>query len=631
MPPGYSLTMRHDRQNLIPLIATLGVVYGDIGTSPLYAIRECFSSNIGLNEANVLGVLSLIFWALMLVVTLKYVLLILRAHNNGEGGILALMALISNRRLKFISSHTLIAMGLLGSALFFGDTIITPAISVLSALEGITLSIPKFNHYIVPASIFIIILLFLFQSKGTDKVGALFGPIMLIWFLTIGGLGLWQILGMPSILKAISPWYGIQLAMAYPKEILPLLGFVVLCITGAEALYADMGHFGARAIRISWLSLVGPCLILNYFGQGVAILQHPEAVANPFYFLVPEPFLLYMVALATVASIIASQSVISGLFSLVGQAIQLDYLPRLKIIHTSSHAYGRIYIPAINWLLCICVVTIILVFKNSDKLADAYGFSVSGVMVMTSLLAMVAMLRIFRWKVITVLLSFGLLFLLDLAFLSANSLKLQNGGWMPMTIAILVWSLMHLWHRQNKRLNDKIRKLSLTFSQFFQKFSPNQISRIPGTAVFLSKDFDHIPLSLIKYLEHSNCLGEQVVILTILSHTTPRIPKNERIFIQHFSNGFVQVIAHHGFMQSPRISTILKDAQGKGLLVDIHNISFFLLAVIPVLGSRLRGLRGLGARIFRVLLRNTTRTANFFEIPHQKVMELGVQFKISDY
>ena len=623
--------MRHSKQNILPLIATLGVVYGDIGTSPLYAIRECFSGNIGLNEANVLGVLSLIFWALMIVVTLKYVLLILRAHNNGEGGILALTALISNRRLKFISTSTLIATGLLGAALFFGDTIITPAISVLSALEGITVSFPKLQQYIMPASIVIIILLFLLQSKGTDTVGSLFGPIMLTWFLVIGILGLWQICNMPHIIKAISPWYGIKLAITHPKEILPLLGFVVLCITGAEALYADMGHFGARAIRISWLSLVFPCLVLNYFGQGVAILQYPEAIANPFYFLVPEACIPYMVVLSTIASVIASQAVISGLFSLVGQAIQLDYLPRLKIIHTSSHTYGRIYIPAINWILCISVVAVILVFENSDSLADAYGFSVSGVMVMTTILAMVAMLRVFKWKHITVLLTFGLLFLLDLAFLASNSLKLKHGAIMPISIAIFVWAIMHLWHRQHKRLNDKISKLSMTYSQFFNRVKLDQISRIEGTSVFLSKDCDHMPLSIIKYLEHSNCLSEQVVILTILSHTIPRIPKGERIFVQHFANGFVQVIAHHGFMQSPRISTILKGAHTKGLDIDVNHVSFFLLSVIPVLGARLNGLRGLGARIFRLLLRNTTKPAKFFEIPYQKVVELGVQFKIADY
>ncbi len=621
--------MQHNKHNKIPLIATLGVVYGDIGTSPLYTMKECFSG-IGLSEANILGVLSLIFWALMLVVTLKYVLLILRAHNHGEGGILALLALINHRRLRFVSTNSLIAMGLLGAALFFGDTLITPAISVLSALEGIKISLPQINHYILPTAIVIIILLFMLQAKGTDKVGVLFGPIMLVWFLVIGSLGIWQIISMPSIMKAMNPWYGLQLAIMYPKQILPLLGFVVLCITGAEALYADMGHFGARAIRISWLGLVGPCLLLNYFGQGVALINHPEAISNPFYFLIPEHLLLYMIGLSTIASIIASQAVISGLFSLCGQAIQLDYLPRIKIIHTSSQAYGRIYIPAINWLLCIGVVAIILIFKDSDHLADAYGFSVSGVMVITSLLAMVAMLRVFRWKLITVLLTFGLLFLLDLTFLAANSLKFAQGGWMPMLVAILVWNIMHLWRHQRKRMSDRTRKLSLTFSQFFQKFNNEKILRMPGTSVFLSKDFDHMPLSLIKYLQHCNCLGEQVVVLTILSHTIPRVPKNERIFIQHFTHGFVQVVAHHGFMQSPRITTILKDAHSKGLEIDINHSTFFLLSAVPILGTRLKSIRGLGARIFRILLRNTIKPAHFFEIPHQKVMELGVQFKISD-
>ncbi len=623
--------MQRNKQHGLALIATLGVVYGDIGTSPLYAIKQCFvGGNIAINEANILGILSLIFWALMLVVTLKYVLLILRAHNHGEGGILALMALISQRRLRYVSTNNLVILGLLGAALFFGDCLITPAISVLSALEGVTISAPQLNPYILPASIAIILLLFMLQAKGTDKVGALFGPIMLVWFIVIGGLGAWQIISMPSIIKAINPWYGLQLALLYPAKILPLLGFVVLCVTGAEALYADMGHFGAHSIRLSWLSLVGPALLLNYFGQGAALMQHPEAIANPFYFLIPEPLLLYMVGLATLASIVASQSVISGLFSLCGQAIALDYLPRLKIIHTSAFEYGRIYIPTMNWLLCLGVIAIVLLFKDSDHLAAAYGFSVSGVMVITSLLAMVAMLRVFRWSLTTVLLSFGLLFLLDLTFFAANSLKFIHGGWVPMVIALGGWKVMHLWHHQRKHLNDKTRKLSLTFSQFFQKFKPEEITRKSGTAVFLSKDFDHIPLALLKYLEHSNCLAEQVVVLTILSHTIPRVPKNERIFIQHFTHGFLQVVAHYGFMQSPRITTIIKYAQSKGLLIDVNHSTFFLLHIVPILGARLHGLKGLSARIFRTLLRNTTSAGHFFEIPHSRVMELGVQFKISE-
>lgn len=501
---------------------------------------------------------------------------------------------------------------------------------MLSALEGITISTPQLTTYIMPAAITIIVLLFMLQAKGTNKVGTLFGPIMLLWFIVIGGLGAWQILSQPSILKAINPWYGLQLAILHPKEILPLLGFVVLCVTGAEALYADMGHFGPKAIRLSWLGLVGPSLLLNYFGQGAALIQHPEALANPFYFLTLEPLLLYMVGLATIASIIASQSVITGLFSLCGQAIQLDYLPRLKIIHTSSQEYGQVYIPAINWLLCLSSVAIVLLFKDSDHLAAAYGFSVSGVMVMTSLLAMVAMLRVFRWNLTTVLLSFGLLFLLDLTFFAANSLKFTHGGWVPMAIALVVWKLMHLWRHQRKHLSDKTRKLSLTFSQFFQKFKPEEISRKAGTAVFLSKDFDHMPLALLKYLEHSNCLAEQVIVLTILNHTIPRVPKNERIFIQHFTHGFIQVVAHSGFMQSPRIATIIKHAISKGLLIDMNHSTFFLLHAVPILGTKLHGFKGLSARIFRALLRNTTSAGHFFEIPHNRVMELGVQFKISE-
>jgi KUP system potassium uptake protein len=621
--------MQQSHIGTLPIIATLGVVYGDIGTSPLYAIKECFTgTGIALTEANILGVLSLIFWVLMLVVTIKYVTLIMRAHNHGEGGILALLALISHRRLKFVSTHTLIALGLIGAALFWGDTLITPAISVLSALEGLTIATPKFSVYIVPAAVVVIVALFMLQAKGTDRIGSLFGPIMLVWFVVIGLLGGVQVWQNLSILKAVNPWYGFHLACSHPYQILLLMGFVVLCVTGAEALYADMGHFGAKAIRFSWLALVCPCLVLNYFGQGAALLHHPGAISNPFFYLVPEPYMLHMVGLATVASIIASQSVISGLFSLCGQAIQLDYVPRMRIIHTSAQQIGRIYIPAINWLLMIGVLAVVLVFKDSNHLAAAYGFSVSGVMVITSLLAMVAMLRIFRWKLWAVLLTFGPLLLIDSTFLVANSLKFTHGAWVPIAFGGLVWSIMHVWHRQRKQMADKTRKLSLSFSQFFVRYNPQTITRVPGTAVFLSKDIDHVPLSLIKHLEHTNCLSQRVIILSILNHSIPRVPNNERIFFQDFSNGFVQVVAHYGFMQSPKISTLLRYAQAKGLDFDMNHSTFFLLHTVPVLGKRLKGWRGLSARLFRYLLRNTTRAAHFFEIPHQRVMELGIQIMI---
>jgi KUP system potassium uptake protein len=621
--------MQRSHIGTLPIIATLGVVYGDIGTSPLYAIKECFTgTGIALTEANILGVLSLIFWVLMLVVTIKYVTLIMRAHNHGEGGILALLALISHRRLKFVSTHTLIALGLIGAALFWGDTLITPAISVLSALEGLTIVTPKFSVYIVPAAVVVIIALFMLQAKGTDRIGSLFGPIMLVWFVVIGLLGGVQVWQNPSILKAVNPWHGFHLACGHPYQILLLMGFVVLCVTGAEAVYADMGHFGAKAIRFSWLALVCPCLVLNYFGQGAALLHHPGAISNPFFYLVPESYMLHMVGLATVASIIASQSVISGLFSLCGQAIQLDYVPRMRIIHTSAQQIGRIYIPAINWLLMIGVLAVVLVFKDSNHLAAAYGFSVSGVMVITSLLAMVAMLRIFRWKLWAVLLTFGPLLLIDSTFLVANSLKFTHGAWVPIAFGGLVWSVMHVWHRQRKQMADKTRKLSLSLSQFFERYNPQTITRVPGTAVFLSKDIDHVPLSLIKHLEHTNCLSQRVIILSILNHSIPRVPNNERIFFQDFSNGFVQVVAHYGFMQSPKISTLLRYAQAKGLDFDMNHSTFFLLYIVPALGKRLKGWRGLSARLFRYLLRNTTRAAHFFEIPHQRVMELGIQIMI---
>ncbi len=613
----------------LPIVATLGVVYGDIGTSPLYALKQCFTgTDLPLNEATIFGVISLIFWVLMLVVTIKYVALVMRAHNDGEGGILSLLALISHRRLRFVSTQTLIALGLIGAALFCGDTLITPAISVLSALEGITVAAPEFNRYVLPSSIMVILGLFFIQSKGTDRIGGLFGPIMLIWFIVIGGLGVWHIWQNPSIIKAINPWYGIDLACSHPYKILPLLGLVVLCVTGAEALYADMGHFGARSIRFSWLGLVGPSLVLNYFGQGAALLHHPQALENPFFFLVPKQYALVMVGLATVATIIASQSVISGLFSLCSQAIQLDYLPKMRIVHTSAQHFGRIYMPTVNWIVCIGVLAMVLIFKDSDHLAAAYGLSVSGVMVITSLLSIVAMLRIFRWKVWTVLLSFGILLLLDCTFLAANGLKFFNGGWMPIVIAVIVWGMMHIWHTHRKRIADHHRKASLTFSQFFQQHDLEKIFRSTGTAIFLSKDIDHIPLTLLKHLEYSSSLALQVIALTIQSHTNPWIPKKERIFVQRFANGLIQVVIHYGFMQQPKMAKIMKLMQKQAVDVHIQNTTFFLLRTVPAHGAETSALKSIKASIFRFMLRNTTSAAHFFEIPQQRAVELGVAFNL---
>jgi KUP system potassium uptake protein len=618
------------RNNHSSLIAALGVVYGDIGTSPLYAIKECFlGAHMPVTEANVLGVLSLIFWSLILVVTVKYVLLMLKANNHGEGGILALLALVSHRRLKFVSTPVIVMIGLLGAALFWGDSLITPAISVLSALEGLSVAAPNLVIYVMPLSVVIILLLFVVQKKGTEHVGKIFGPVMLLWFLVIGVLGLWQIIQNPIVLKALNPLYCFKLIGSNPLKFLVIISFVVLCVTGAEALYADMGHFGIKIIRCAWLFVVLPCLFLNYFGQGAAILSNAANIQNPFYAMVPSNWLLAMIVLATIATIIASQAVISGMFSLCHQAIQLEYLPLMKFIHTSAQQYGRIYIPFVNWILCAGVIAIILFFKDSQHLASAYGFAVSGVMVMTSLLAMVAMRRILKWSLAAVIAVFGCLLLIDATFFLASAMKFTTGGWLPACFALVIWLIMQTWNKERRHLNEKTRRNSMTFSQFFQHFNIESIQRIKGTAVFLSKDYDHVPYSLIKHIEHANSLPQQVIILSILVHNVPYIPKNERVFIQHFNNGFKQIVGHFGFMQIPKISSILRHAKIQGLDINLEQCHFVLLHAVPYSGLKVRGIKKITAKLFKFLLNNSTRASYYFEVPAHRTIELGIPFKVN--
>lgn len=612
------------------IVAALGVVYGDIGTSPLYALKHCFAgSALEVNDFNILGILSLIFWSLIIVVTLKYVVFMLKAHNHGEGGILALLALVNQRRLKFVSSPIIMALGLLGAALFWSDSLITPAISVLSALEGLSVVSVTAKGYVLPLALGIILILFFIQSKGTENLGKVFGPIMLVWFLVLGGLGLLQILNNPAVLKALNPIYGFKIIATNPLKFLTIISFVMLCLTGAEALYADMGHFGAKAIRKAWLFIVLPCLVLNYFGQGAAVLKNPAFVINPFYAIVPANFIVEMILLATFATIIASQAVISGMFSLCHQAIALDYLPRMKFIHTSAQQYGRIYIPFVNWALCLGVITIILFFQNSEHLANAYGLSVSGVMVMTSLLAMVAMRRILKWSLSSVFAVFGIFLSIDIMFLTANLIKLKSGGWLPLVFAALVWFIMQIWHKERKNLNEKTRRNSLTFSQFFQKFDLNKIQRNDGTSVFLSKDYDHVPYALIKHIEYANSLPSNIIVLSILNHNVPYIPKNEMVFVQNFQNGFKQIVGHFGFMQIPKVISILRNAKIQGADINLENCNFVLLHPLPYSGLKMKFLKKISTKIFRFLLNNSTRAAYYLEIPANRTIEIGVPFKVN--
>lgn len=620
------------KQRLFAIITTLGVVYGDIGTSPLYAIKECFSgARMVLTHANILGVLSLVFWTLTSVVTFKYIFIVLRANSNGEGGVLALLSLVRLQKIRFVPYRYLVLLGFLGVALFFGDTSITPAISILSALEGIHTITPALDLFIVPASIVVVVILFCIQSHGTDKIGGLFGPIMLLWFLSIGIFGFLSIMRHPEVLYAINPMYAVNLAVHSTRQTLVMMGFLVLCITGAEALYADMGHFGPKLIRVSWLYVVFPCLICNYFGQGAELLSNVKSVTNPFYSIIPVFAKPFVIILATVSTAIASQSVISGLFSLCRQASQIGYLPRMRIIHTSAKQIGQIYIPAINWIMFFMVCVVIILFKKSDRLAEAYGLAASGVMLVTSIFALIATLRVFKWQPFFVYGVFSLFIGIDCVFLYANSLKLISGGWFPLLVSSTVFFVMYVWDKQYSHMNEKIYKYSVGFNKFFDEYEIASIQRVAGTGIFLSQDANHAPLSIIKHIEHNKCLPKKVIILSIISHMVPKIQKNERLVIERLAHkNFVHIIANFGFMQTPRVTRVLREAQAEGVEIDIHSCTYYLLNAVPSLPAKMRGVRGFGARIFRFLLRNTTSVWYFFDIPYQRVLEMGILVKVLD-
>lgn len=621
--------------NKIALLSVLGVVYGDIGTSPLYVIKEClFNTNIILNNDSILGILSLVFWCLMLVVTFKYIFLILKADNHGEGGILSLLALLNCRRLRFFSNQFILILGFIGAALFFGDGLITPAISVLSALEGINLinSSMQQTDFNVILSIVVILLLFGLQKKGTTYIGKIFGPVMFFWFVVIGLLGLLQVIKNPIVFNAINPIFAISIVKIAPLKFLAIMGFVMLCVTGVEALYADMGHFSKKTIQKSWFLVVFPCLLLNYFGQGALVISNIDSgviTQNPFYEMAPKNFLIYMVFLSTIATIIASQSIISGVFSLFNQSVQLGYLPNMKIFHTSQQHYGRIYIPFVNWLLCISVILIVIIFKNSSELASVYGLSVSGLMLITSVMAMVAMRRVFKWNIALTIVVFGIIIIVDVLLFVSNVYKVSSGTFLPLLFAFMFFLVMHIWWKQNKYFNDLARLNSLTFIQFFQRFDKNKIFRVRGTAIFLSKDYNHVPYSLIKRMELANSLHEKVIILSIINHHSPYIPKEEKVFVQNFDYGFQQIIIHHGFMETPNAKSILKAIKAKGENIDIHDCHFVFLRYLPYFSGRIKfGMKKLRISIFEYLYKNSPNSG-YLEIPAQKIIEIGVPIKIS--
>ncbi len=608
-------------------MGALGVVYGDIGTSPLYALRECFNPNHGVapTEENILGVLSLIFWSLALLISVWYLLVIMRADNEGEGGILALMELVKPSEKKFIY-FVIITVGLFGASLLYGDGIITPAISVLSAMEGLTIASPFFEHLVIPLTLGILFILFFLQKKGTAKVGIVFGPITLLWFLTLAVLGSISVVDNPHIFEAVNPVHAYTFFINNGFHGFVILGSVFLVVTGGEALYADMGHFGRKPIRIVWYTIVLPCLLLNYFGQGALLLREPESITNPFYHLAPEWALYPLVILATFATVIASQAVISGAFSLTQQALQLGFLPRLRIIHTSKDERGQIYIPQLNWLLFIATVILVLQFRNSSNLAAAYGIAVTLTMVITSFLAFFAM-RKWRWPVIAAILLTAIFITFDLSFFLANSLKLLHGGWVPLVLGIAVYFVMTTWNWGRKNLQRKIEEQTQPIEGFIDEVMSTRVVTTPGTAIYMSSNFRGTPPALIKNLKHNRILHKQIIVLSIIYQKIPRVNTEETIEILNPTEGFFRVVAYYGFMDNANIKEIIEILNKKNIQIRMDRTTFFLGRELLVVKDKV-GFTRFRKKMFTILSSNSQRATEFFDIPTDRVFEVGSQIEI---
>jgi KUP system potassium uptake protein len=627
---GGAPTSTRDKQRLAGLCVTaLGVVYGDIGTSPLYALRECFhgAHAIEPSAGNVLGILSLVFWTLIIVVSLKYLIYVLRADNRGEGGILALMALVRGQVRSRHRQAIFVALGLFGAALLYGDGAITPAISVLSAVEGIDIATPIFHSYTVPATILVLVGLFVLQRRGTTQVGNIFGPIMAAWFVTLAVLGIGGIERHPAVLAAINPLHAVRFFLHHGGHGFLVLGAVFLVATGGEALYADMGHFGKRPIQIDWFSLVAPALVLNYFGQGALLITNPGASVNPFYRLAPEWLLIPLVVLSTIATVIASQAVISGAFSLTGQAIQLGYLPRVSIIHTSGSEIGQIYIPLVNGVLMLATIGLVLGFGSSTNLAAAYGLAVSLTMVITTLLAFVVARLVWKWPLWVALLVTAGFLVADLAFFGANVVKITEGGWFPLLAGGLVYLLMANWHWGRATLEATLRKSKpVPLASLVSDLKPQQPPRVEGTAVYLSRDVDSAPWALLHNIRHTKVLHKTVVLLTIVTEEVPYVESTDSIEVNELGKGFFFARARYGFMQSPSIPEIVPILRTKGLPLLSNETTFFLArASVVARDPRLRAWR---KRVFAFLQRNALRPTEFLEIPPNQVVELGFEIAL---
>jgi len=624
-------TGTHPRSALpMLMLGAMGVVFGDIGTSPLYAIKESFTqTGMPVNPENIFRFLSMIFWLLLIVVSVKYVTFVMRAGNKGEGGDLALLALVL--RLTRPNPILFYAIGLLGIAagsLFYADAVITPAISVLSAVEGIQVIAPVLHPFILPVTILIIVLLFAGQKYGTGKMGGLFGPVMVLWFATLGILGLGQIISAPEVLQAVNPLYALKLMATHPFVSFIALGATVLCVTGVEALYADMGHFGAKPIRYIWFGIVWPCLLLNYFGQGALLLKNPAAVANPFYLMAPPLLSAPLLVLATLATIIASQAVISGTFSLTRQAIQLGYLPRMLIQHTSTREMGPIYLPFVNWGVLLLVVAVVLIFKSSSGLAAAYGVAVTGAMMIAGIMLGIVMRLKWHWQWWRIIATAGAFVCIDMTLFASALTKITTGSYMPLLMATVIFTVLTTWKSGQRILNEKLARSSVSTERFIKEVYKNPPIRVPGTAVYMTPWHNVIPGALLHNIKHNKVLHERVIFLTVVSQEVPYVPPENRIHVYRLGQDFYQLDIHTGFKDEPDVPAALHQCQVRGMDFDhIHQASFFLgkETVIPTEGD---GMATWREHIFAWMKQNASSAIDYYKIPPDRVIELGGRYEI---
>ncbi|CAH2777012.1 MAG: Kup system potassium uptake protein [Candidatus Burkholderia crenata] len=626
-------THAHERKQPLPALAlaAIGVVFGDIGTSPLYALKEAFSKSHGieLSEASILGVISLLFWAIMIVVSIKYVLFVMRADNNGEGGVLALMTL-ALRTLKGPGRGTgvLMMLGIFGACMFYGDAVITPAMSVISAVEGLEIVSPALSEYVIPITIVILVMLFWIQRRGTSVVGKLFGPIMGLWFLTLAVLGVCHIVQVPRVLIALNPYYAFSFMAAHVLQAYIVLGSVVLVLTGAEALYADMGHFGAKPIRYAWYGLVMPSLVLNYFGQGALLMHSPGAAESPFFLLVSEWALLPLVVLSTVATVIASQAVISGAYSLTSQAIQLGYVPRMKILHTSDLAIGQIYIPVVNWMLLFVILCIVIGFKSSENLAAAYGLAVTATMLVTTILASVVMTKLWGWNKFLAGAIISVFFIVDVGFLGASLLKIEQGGWLPLGIGGVLFFLLMTWFKGRMIVKDRTAADGIPLMPFLQGLRAHPPHRVSGTAIYLTGNDSLVPVSLLHNLKHNKVLHERTIFLNFITRDVPYADDATRVEVKDAGGGLFLVKAQYGFNETPDVKAVLLDiGRTHDMTFELVDTSFFM-ARETVVPTQLPGMSVWRERVFAWMHQNAAKPTDFFSIPANRVVELGTKIEI---